>query len=935
MTDFYEKITQAASDGAVLVKNEGETLPLLAMERVAVFGRCQIDYYKSGTGSGGSVHVPFSINLIDGFAKMKENGENVPEIDAEVLKTYRDWIAENPFDSGNGEWASEPWFQKEMPLTDDFVRAAAARSSKALFVVGRTAGEDQDNRAEKGSYYLTDEEMHCLSLLTAHFERVAVVLNVPNIIDLSWAENPEFKNKITAVIFTWQGGMTGGLGAARVLSGAVNPSGRLSDTVAKSLEDYPSTRNFGSETDEIYQEDIFVGYRYFSTFEGAQKSVLYPFGYGLSYTTFEQNAAFSEKDGIFTVTADIKNTGKTKGRDVVQIYAECPQGALGKAKRVLCAFQKTPEIEPNESVSLSISFSQNEIASFDDSGKSGFAHSYVLEAGDYHFFAGKNAADAPEIFGKNGELFRVEKTIALKQYSECLASEKPFSRFAAGKKCADGFFELSEEVSPASKISIAEKMRAARPAEIAFTGDKGIKFADIVSDKSRIKPFVAQLTDTELAALVRGEGMMSRKVATGIASAFGGLSVRLHDHFGIPAAGCSDGPSGIRRDNGLEASLVPIGTLLACTWDTALVEDIYEGVGEEMAERNIDVLLGPGCNIHRNVLNGRNFEYFSEDPLLSGKMAAAVLRGLRRKGAEGTIKHFALNNQETHRRTENSVASARAIREIYLRPFEIAVKEGGAKSIMTSYNAVNGHWSASNFELCTKILREEWGFSGMVMTDWWASMNDCENGGKPSVRNLSQMVKARNDIYMVVSNDTAETGGFGDDLESTLKEDSTFRAYLQQCVCDILGFTAETLAAKNPLRPLKNEIRIKNPLKTIPANAKIYAIGEKIVIDQNSSAPVYFSVQSAGNYNVSGFFCKDGGDSVSQSITNVLINAQSCGSFECRSTGGKFMQSNAAQLWLDEGVYSLALEHTKAGITVRDMVVLSDGASPVTAGFLS
>ena len=217
--------------------------------------------------------------------------------------------------------------------------------------------------------------------------------------------------------------------------------------------------------------------------------------------------------------------------------------------------------------------------------------------------------------------------------------------------------------------------------------------------------------------IVRGEGMMSRKVTAGIASAFGGVSEALHEKK-MPAIGCCDGPSGIRLDNGKPATLVPIGTLLACTWNPEIVVGLYEELGKEMVSKNIDVLLGPGCNIHRNPLNGRNFEYFSEDPLVTGVMSVAVCRGLEKAGTFGTIKHFALNNQEEHRRTENSCASERAIREIYLKPFEIAIKEGGAKSVMTSYNGVNGHKSASNFDLNTIVLRNEWKFDGMVMTDW-------------------------------------------------------------------------------------------------------------------------------------------------------------------------------------------------------------------------
>ena len=930
MTDFHKTITRSAAEGAVLVKNEGDTLPFLPQDNVALFGRCQIDYYKSGTGSGGSVHVPYTINLLDGFKKLKEEGANVAGINEKVAETYRAWIKDNPFDSGNGEWASEPWFQTEMELTKDFVSEAAKESNKALFVVGRTAGEDQDNAAKKGSFFLTDTEIANLKLICAHFKQVVLVLNVPNVIDLSYLDDAELKN-ITAVIFTWQGGMTGGLGAAEVLTGIVNPSGRLTDTIAKSLDKYPSTRNFGSADDEIYQEDIYVGYRYFTTF--AHECVLYPFGYGLSYTTFDISGSFTKKDeNTFVVKALVKNTGKRAGREVVQVYAECPQGELGKAKRSLCAFGKTKELQAGESEEIELCFTSYEIASFDDSGKSGFANSYVLEAGEYHFFVGKDVFDTTEIFDAKGAKFTVEKTFALQTLTEAIAPEKNFERFKPLSANGDEF-TLGYEAVPTAKIALKDKIAKATPKRLNRTGDKGIKFADVKSGKSSVEDFIAQMDDKELLTLVRGEGMMSRKVASGVASAFGGLSPRLHDHFGLPAVACSDGPSGLRRDNGLEASLVPIGTLLACTWDEKLVEAVYEGMGEEMKERDIDILLGPGCNIHRNLLNGRNFEYFSEDPLITGKMAAAVCRGLAKKGAIGTLKHFALNNQESHRRTENSVASARAIREIYLRGFEIAVKEGGALSIMTSYNGVNSHWSASNFDLCTTILRGEWGYKGFVMTDWWASMNDCVSGGKASVHDLASMVKARNDVYMVVPNDTAESGGHGDNLESSIKDGSLDIAFVEQCALDIVSVIKETLAAKNPLRPLKDEIRVKTKLESVPADAKFYKIGERINLAE-APETMYFKADRSGDYNIGGIFFKDGGNTLSQSITNILVNGEALGSFECRSTGGKNVNQTAVQLYLDEGVYSLKVEHTKPGITVSSLMVLCEKDSPVTAGWL-
>ena len=926
--DFQEMIRESAAQGMVLLKNESNALPLTAADRIAIFGRCQIHYYMSGTGSGGSVHVPFSVNLLEGIANLQKANFPVPQVNQHLVEVYKDWLIDHPFDSGNGEWASEPWCQEEMALSEELVESSARESTKAVLIIGRTAGEDQDNKPEQGSYYLTDTEKENLKKICRHFKSVIVVLNVSNIIDISWIDAPEYKPHISALVFSWQGGMQGGQACADVLCGKTCPSGKLTDTIARTLEDYPSTKNFGSATDELYEEDIFVGYRYFTTF--AREKMWFPFGFGLSYTSFKTEVldyAFdSEK---MTVSVAVTNTGDCAGQEVVQVYASCPQGKLGKSEKILCAFEKTALLQPNESQKILLVVPVSQLASYDDSGATGFPYSYVLEKGTYSLFVGTDCVCCEQIFAKDGNEFSLSETIVVQKLTQCCAPEKQFSRMRMGKKRADGLYDLLSEPVPVNKENLAEKIRATMPKELKTNG-KTISFAELMQNHSLIDDFVAQLSDAELMTLVRGEGMMSRKVTAGIASAFGGTSEILHER-GIPAVGCSDGPSGIRMDNGKKANLVPIGTALACTWNPPLVEKLYEFLGKEIIEKNIDVLLGPGCNIHRNPLNGRNFEYFSEDPLISGKMAAAVCKGLAQTGAIGTIKHFALNNQEEHRRTENSVVSERALREIYLRPFEIAIKEGGARAVMTSYNGVNHHKSASNYDLNTSILRGEWGFTGMVMTDWWAAMNDCEKGGESTGRNIAQMIRARNDVYMVVMNDTADKGGFGDNLPESLKNGSLTKAELQQCVKGILLFITETHAAHEPLRPLKNEIIVHNELDSVPVGAKMYAL-EEYASGSSIAEGIYCEAPKTAIYEVYGSYLKDGGDTLSQSITNVLINDETCGSFECRSTGGKAIWSVAVQLTLKKGIYKITLEHTKPGIQVQSLCLRCEKDSPISTG---
>lgn len=929
---FQSLIRESACQGIVLLKNEENVLPFTKEDSVSLFGRCYIDYYKSGTGSGGSVHIPYSINLFQGIENLAKENVQVPSINMSLHRTYEAWIKENPFDVGNGEWASEPWCQKDLDLTAEMVQEAAKVSGKAVYIIGRTAGEDQDNRTEKGSFFLTDTERSNLLMLCKYFENVVAIMNVSNIIDVSWIEDKEFGGKIKAALFTWQGGMQGGQACADVLCGKVSPSGKLTDSIAWKVEDYPSTKNFGSSADELYEEDIYVGYRYFTTF--AREKIQYPFGFGLSYTKFELTCgSYKKTNNSLVVHINVKNTGKVAGREVVQVYAKAPQGKLGKAERILAGYKKTKELAPSESEMLEIQVPLKNLASYDDNGATGFEFSYVLEEGTYSIYAGTDCLTENRIYIEetDSEEFVVEKTYSLETLSQCCAPNRAFTRMKPGAVGKNGMYQMTYEPAPMNKVDMVARIESNLPQEIKCEGAVETDFAKVVKDKNLMDNFICGLSLNELMTIVRGEGMMSRKVTAGIASAFGGVSEALHEK-NLPAIGCCDGPSGIRLDNGKPATLVPIGTLLACSWNPELVEDLYKELGKEMVSKNIDVLLGPGCNIHRSPLNGRNFEYFSEDPLVSGKMAVAVCRGLERAKVFGTIKHFALNNQETYRRTENSCVSERALREIYLRPFEIAVKEAGARSVMTAYNGVNGHKAASNYDLTTSVLRKEWGFDGFVMTDWWAAMNDCVKGGDATGRNLSEMIRARNDAYMVVVNDTADKGGFGDNLEEAVKSGSLSLAELQQCVKDILLFICDTITAHQPLRPLKIENIAKGELSKAPDGVTVYRTEQYAEEEAIASGPVYFNVEKDGCYEIYGGYIKDGGDTLSQSITNVLVNGETLGSFECRSTDGKTVYSVASQLKMKKGIHKLELDHTKPGITVQYLCVRVEKDSPISSG---
>lgn len=775
---FKKAARRAAAEGIVLIKNDNNALPFEKGTKVAVFGRSQMNYYKSGTGSGGMVNVDYVIGIYEALAASKD-----VVVNKKVRETYESFVKENPFDVGTG-WAAEPWFQKEMPLDDALVKEASKESDVAVFIIGRTAGEDKDNKNEQGSFLLTDEEVAALKKVRGAFDRTIVLLNVGNIIDMKWVAEID----PSAVLYVWQGGQEGGNAVLDVLTGAVNPSGKLSDTIAKDIADYPSTENFGSEKKNIQTEDIYVGYRYFETFD--KESVLYPFGYGLSYTSFDIKILSFDYDGTdgVSVEVNVTNTGDRAGKEVVQVYVKAPQGELGKPERVLCSFDKTDLLDPGTCQTLTFEIPKYWLSSYDDSGVTGHKSAYVLEKGEYEFFAGSDVRSA-EYVGS----FKLSDLEVVMQCEEAYAPVQDFKRLLPFEE--DGKLVKTYDDVPTRTLDPNKKRAERLPKALPYTGDKGYKLKDVEDKKVSLDEFIAQLSDKDLCTIARGEGMCSPKVTAGIAGAFGGLSESLKN-FGIPAGGCSDGPSGIRMDCGTHAFALPNGTCLACTFDEEVNRELFRWEGLDLRRHRIDALLGPGMNIHRSPLNGRNFEYFSEDPFLTGKLVKAQLQGLHTYDVTGVIKHFAGNTQEFKRHTANNIMSERALREIYLKGFEIAVREGGARAIMSTYGPVNGIWTASSYDLLTTILRNEWEFDGIVMTDWWAMGND-EAGAPGDYANVASQVRAQNDLNMV--NGDAEANSGHDNLESALADGRLTRAELARGAANILRFLLKTPAYKHML----------------------------------------------------------------------------------------------------------------------------------------
>jgi len=866
---YIEKAASTVSEGIVMLKNNNGALPLDMNETVSVFGRIQLHYYKSGTGSGGMVNVSKVTGILDGLL---EAGVKVNE---ELLGIYRKWDEENPFEQGSG-WGAEPWSQKEMPIDDEIVKNAASVSNRAIVIIGRTAGEEQDLRIEEGSYLLTETELDMLRKVRKHFDKVIVLLNVGGLMDLTDIEDcaPD------ALLYVWQGGMTGGTGTADVLTGKVSPSGKLPDTAAKKVSDYPSDPYFGNKIRELYTEDIFVGYRWFETF--AKDNVLYPFGFGRSYTSFDIAMTNAEnKENKTIIEVKVTNTGSFKGKEVVQIYCEAPQGRLGKPARVLCGFEKTKELAPGESQSLRIIIDHRNIASYDDHNGSDTAYCWILEKGKYTLCIGSDVRSCTGCFE-----FELGNDVVLEKCEQALAPVTEFDRIKAVS--TENGLNAVKEKAPLSLIDEKQRLLASIPEEIKYTGDKGLKLADVKNGKCTMSEFIAQLSDHDLSCIIRGEGMGSPRVTAGTASAFGGVSDELNA-FGIPAGCCDDGPSGMRLDCGTKAFSLPNGTLIASTFNKELIEELFAYVGIEMVANKVDCLLGPGMNIHRHPLNGRNFEYFSEDPFLTGQMASAELRGLHSAGVTGTIKHFCANNQETNRHTVDSVVSERALREIYLRGFEMAVKLGGAKTIMTTYGSLNGVWTAGNFDLNTTVLRDQWGFTGFSMTDWWANVN--YRGEEPRRGYYVPMAKAQNDVYMVCSDSSC----VDEDIMKALADGELTRAELQRNAANVLGVLMDTHAMKRIMGE-EDTVEIINRSDSEGSDdepVEFYEIADKFKLDLNGVKSVQgqnysfaIIINKPGFYKVT-ITASSTQSSLAQIPLTLFATGIPCGTFTWNGTEGK------------------------------------------------
>jgi beta-glucosidase len=721
-----------AAEGMVLLKNENHTLPL-EPGKIALFGAGAVDTVTCGTGSGYIV-APYIVNVEKGLRNagfIVTSGAYLKRFAAADKKANKkdktlSWL--------DKRFSGEKILIDEPPIAPDELKNSQAAET-CIYVVRRNTGENHDRKAVKGDYFLSDNETANLKLLAKSFQQIIVVLNTC-VVDANFAVDI---SEIGAVVLMGPAGNESGNALADVLTGKVNPSGKLTDTWACEYSDYPASPTFslndGDSHQETYNEDIFVGYRYFDTFKIRP---LFPFGFGLSYTAFEIDVKNVNADwNRVSITIEIKNTGALSGKEVVQVYVSAPEGRLPKPYQELKGFAKSNLLQPGESQTVTVLMPTESLASY-DTDKAAF----VMEAGDYIVRVGNSSRDT-----KIAAIIRLDDETSIRTVTNKCKPDREITSPIPPKRSPENVTAIVLELS--SKDCIVINGTREKQEDPGFShSNPSSTLLDVKAGKVPMEDFVASLDAEVLFRIVTGSGYetkysvpirMKTVVKNPKAPGSSGSTTGLFtSSLGIPQANLSDGPAGLHM-LGCGVTCFPCGIVLAQSWDSEIVRLMGRDLGRELKFYHHRVSLGPGMNIHRDPLCGRNFEYFSEDPLLTGKIAVAVTTGVQETpGSCVSIKHFCCNNQEEDRTTGNSTVSERALREIYLRGFEICVREAKPETVMSSYNCLNGIHTSSNYELLTGILREEWGFEGLVMTDWgsqsdkaldFAAGNDLIMGG--------------------------------------------------------------------------------------------------------------------------------------------------------------------------------------------------------------
>ena len=772
---------EAAEEGMVLLENENQALPLAQGSKAALFGTGSYGTIKGGTGSG-DVYNRYTISVYDALTSTY-NISNMAWW-GEYLKTFEEKKAQAAEEKKDNDYVkytqgrfggADSFLAIDQALTQsDMDKAKAGGVMTAFYTVSRVSGEGADRTIGKGDYELSEVEYNNIKLIAKNFDKCVVLLNVGGVVDTKFFSEIE---GVDGLVLMSQAGMEGGNALADILTGKTTPSGKLTDTWAKNYSDYPAATtigdNDGDNKQEDYKEGIYVGYRYFDTFN---ITPAYEFGYGKSYTSFDvEPLTVAADENNVSVTVNVTNTGDTySGKEVVEVYFSAPDGSIEKPYQELAGFAKTDNLAPGESQKLTVTYKTTEMSSYDEAKAA-----YVMEDGDYIVRVGDSSRNT-----KVAGVLTLDKDVVTEQLSNQLTLDKNWKDLSKTGKTPYSYKDEAAQIKAAARIALpsakiktennaskidekkvttyltadAAKDYKAAENEVVETVDAvpaNTKLIDVYDGKVSMESFVASLDDTQLANLANGISGASTSGdtwgadANSVTGAAGETSQLYFNSLGIPNTVEADGPAGIRvtaettdKDGNAVynyCTAFPIGTLLAQTWNTDLVNRVGKAIGEEMVEIGVTLWLAPGMNIHRDPLCGRNFEYYSEDPALTGYVGSAITAGVQsNKGVGVTIKHYITNNQETNRSAVNTYVSERTLREIYLKGFEMVVKSAQPMAIMSSYNKVNGTYACENFDLLTSVPRGEWGFDGMVMTDWGA-------GNRAGV---DTMMHAGNDLVM-------------------------------------------------------------------------------------------------------------------------------------------------------------------------------------------
>ena len=772
---------EAAEEGMVLLENENQALPLAQGSKAALFGTGSYATIKGGTGSG-DVYNRYTISVYDALTSTY-NISNMAWW-SEYMTTFEQKKAQAAEEKQNNDYViyqkgsfggADSFLAIDQALTQsDMDKAKAGGVTTAFYTVSRVSGEGADRTIGKGDYELSEVEYNNIKLIAKNFDKCVVLLNVGGVVDTKFFSEIE---GVDGLVLMSQAGMEGGNALADILTGKTTPSGKLTDTWAKNYSDYPAATtigdNDGDNKQEDYKEGIYVGYRYFDTFN---ITPAYEFGYGKSYTSFDvEPLTVAADENNVSVTVNVTNTGDTySGKEVVEVYFSAPDGSIEKPYQELAGFAKTDNLAPGESQKLTVTYKTTEMSSYDEAKAA-----YVMEDGDYIVRVGDSSRNT-----KVAGVLTLDKDVVTEQLSNQLTLDKNWKDLSKTGKTPYSYKDEAAQIKAAARIALpsakiktennaskidekkvttyltadAAKDYKAAENEVIETVDAvpaNTKLIDVYDGKVSMESFVASLDDTQLANLANGISGASTSGdtwgadANSVTGAAGETSQLYFNSLGIPNTVEADGPAGIRvtaettdKDGNAVynyCTAFPIGTLLAQTWNTDLVNRVGKAIGEEMVEIGVTLWLAPGMNIHRDPLCGRNFEYYSEDPALTGYVGSAITAGVQsNKGVGVTIKHYITNNQETNRSAVNTSVSERTLREIYLKGFEMVVKSAQPMAIMGSYNKVNGTYACENFDLLTSVPRGEWGFDGMVMTDWGA-------GNRAGV---DTMMHAGNDLVM-------------------------------------------------------------------------------------------------------------------------------------------------------------------------------------------